>query len=101
MRFFGYFWGMELLKHPLLNGPRRVNGKKAPTCEGPKLDDNLPRLFALWMDARAKKHALEVGLEAPARILEPGWPEFDSRKHGLLAPPRMRYSRRGQGEPPF
>jgi hypothetical protein len=92
---------MALLKHPLLNGPRRVNGKKAPTCDGPELDDDVPRLFALWMDARAKKHVSEADLEVPTRIPEPSWPEFDSRKHGLLAPPRSRYSRRGEGEPPF
>lgn len=93
---------MALLNHPLLNGPRRVNGKRAArVLVEPVVDDDVPRLFALWMQEGEKLQALNAGLEAPTRIPEPSWPEFDSRKHGLLAPPRSRYSRRGEGEPPF
>ncbi len=94
---------MALLNHPLLNGPRRVNGKKASTCEGPKLDDDVPRSFALWMREGEKSQALKVGLEPIMRVPEPSWSEFDSRKHGSLAPPTTKYIRLAatDTEPPF
>ncbi len=92
------------LNHPLRNGPRRVNGKLAarPLVE-PELDEDVPRLFGLWMQTQEKEQALQAGLEAPVQIPEPTWPEFDSCKHGLLAPPRTRYIRlaKTDTEPPF
>jgi len=76
------------LNHPLLQGPKRINGPRK------SLEPN--KLRPATVEEKAALETFRAEGNRYARVVydvipEPTSPAFDSTKHGLLAPPRTTY----------